>query len=165
MTFNPKVMGKVMLSAITRELLFEDERNERLSMPYADLWMPLPSLLYTTSLELDLGSLLGLTSQDTQQAMSDHVESVLNEVGRICKDKWNWNTSDRTITSQVYSSELASGGHGDTQDDHLIDMPSDHRKFLTLNFASKDDAMLVRISVLDLRSISDADSGTLPSAS
>ena len=39
MTFNPKVMGKVMMSSITRELLFEDERNERLSMPYADLWM------------------------------------------------------------------------------------------------------------------------------
>jgi hypothetical protein len=49
--------------------------------------------------------------------------------------------------------------------DKLVSAVTDQRKFIMFNFASRDDAMLVRMTIVDLRSVRHDDSGGLPSDS
>ena len=161
MKYNPKVIGAVHITALSRELLFEDERAERLAMPYAARWKRLEDLPFPTTLELDVGSVLGVMGHLQEDPTSDRVRLALGDVGRICKGAWYWHTGDRTITTPVYTSQLTGGSESKDGADKLIDSPSDIRKYLTLNFASRDDAMLVRMSIADLRSVKNVDGGDM----
>lgn len=155
-------MGAVQTTALSRDLLFEDERVERLAMPYADHWSRLGDLSFPTTLELDVGSVLNVMGHLQQDPTSIRVRSALEDVGRICKGAWHWHTSDRTITESVHVSKLLGNGELDDCTDPLVDALSDLRKYLTLNFASRDDAMLVRMSIADLRSVKNVDGGDVP---
>lgn len=153
-------IGEVQSAAIAHDLLFEDQRRERLSMPFADRWsypdkMPIAGLRY----ELDLGSVLGFT-ESQQLALADKCREVLNEVGRICQGEWHWHTSERTINDLVKASQFSNKmSTGDPNE--LFSVPVDQRKFLYINFASRDDAMLVRMT-LDLEKVQDVNSRGLP---
>jgi hypothetical protein len=154
------IMGRVVMTALSREILFEDERAERLTMPYADRWVQLkqPNQDWTR-LELDMGSVMGF-NRHWEADMADRIRSTLNDVGNICKDDWVWHSDERTIKDQIKTSQVI-GSEGVPNADSLIDVPVDQRKFLIFNFASRDDAMLVRMTIEDLKVVRNDNSGDL----
>ena len=145
---------------MSRELLFEDEKKERDSLPYAHLHK-FPEELTEDHLrfQVSLGSVFGLAIDD--KAMHERCSDILEEVGRICREPWSWYSADETITSMVPMSSLGSGTN--IRDNHnLVEAATDLHKILYINFASRDDAMLVRMTIEDMRSVKCADSGALP---
>lgn len=153
-------MGKVMSQQMARSMLFEDEKRERESLPYSDHHkFPEERTGEALEFQIDMGSVMGLMIDDA--AMHDRFSHILNEVGRICRDSWSWYSSDETIMSMVPLSSLGTGSRF-KDDDTLMEAPTDLRRMLYINFASRDDAMLVRMTVEDMRSVKNADSGVLP---
>ena len=129
-------------------------------MPFADRCTPSNKFNpQWVTLEMDVGSVLGF-AQTWEQDIRDCISVTLEEVGRICKDEWSWWTEERTIHELVKMSQMTSRTIA-PEDDKLVTAPTDQRRFLTFNFASRDDAMLVRMTIVDLRSVRSADSGGL----
>ena len=157
-------MGVVQSTATARDLLFEDEAAEQKKLPcikrrarledFKDDWV---------TLELDLGSVLGFT-QHWQDSMAERIAAAIKEVNRICRNDWLWHISERNIYDQVMFSQLTSKTVA-PETDKLVTAVTDQRKFIMFNFASRDDAMLVRMTIVDLRSVRHDDSGGLPSDS
>jgi hypothetical protein len=109
--------------------------------------MPLTGLRY----EIDLGSNLIFSSDEEGLEMSQRMVDLLDDVERMCEAEWHWSTLDTVVLDDVTT------GSG-----CVLRTAVDQRKFLTINFASKADAMLVRMTILDLRSVRNADCGGLP---
>lgn len=128
-------------------------------MPYADRWRTLTSMTVTGLLyRADLGSVFAF-GEAKQLELADKCRTILEEVNRISRGVWEWYSAEETIYRQCYASELVGGGQRKPGDNQLVKGPVDQHKFLYINFASKDDAMLVRISVMDLEKVRNADSG------
>ena len=154
-------MGVVQSRAMAGSLLFEDESAQRRDLPYPDRCVPEEKFNPEwVTLELDVGSVLGFADL-WEKTIVERMTVALTDVGRICKDQWQWWTAERTINEQVKFSQLTSRKIL-PEDDKLVMAPTDHRRFLTFNFASRDDAMLVRMTIVDLRSVKNADGGGMP---
>lgn len=150
-----------MSAAMAHDLLFEDIGKEEANMPAAGRWyapkdFPKEGLTY----ELDLGSVLTVLAGSENVRTSLGNEALI-EVARICKHDWCWTIAEKTINTEVPMSQLTSKKIP-PEEDKLVLAPTDQRKFLYINFDSKDDAMLVRMTILDLRSIRDEDGRGLP---
>lgn len=161
MTINTGNIGKVRTTAIARDILFEEGREGRLKLPHADRWIQI-SLFNKdwTLLELDVGSVMGFDMM-WEAGMTDHISATLNDIGSICKGDWVWYSDERTIHEKMMAGHLAND-QTIPNADTLVSVPVDHRKFLIFNFASRDDAMLARMTIIGLRSVKNVDSGGLP---
>lgn len=149
MTHHP---GKVVMQGMSRDLLLDLDREEAKTMPNAGKWVALPKLTRNQmTYEIDMGSLM-LASSVGEADMDASITALLEDIGRICRGDWTWSMGDRTVYSEVWFSQAVSKKVS-PEEDRLVTMPSDLRKILYINFASKDDAMLSRMTVLDLRSL------------
>ena len=160
---NPSLsnIGIVISTAMSRDLLFEDDMAERLKMPFQDRWVaPTKFNPQWVTLEFDAGSVLGFTEL-WQADMATRIREVLEEVGRICKGEWLWLVDERPFYDAMKMSQLTTRKIA-PEDDKMVMAPSDQRKIVKFNFASRDDAMLVRMTIVDMRSVKNADSGGMP---
>ena len=153
--------GKVMASILAHDIVNAEKCPKDSSKAHRDRWISYDALDHTLPLfSKDLGSVLGFGIE------IDHLvgtmDAILDEVARIAKHEWHWSIEDNTVYADMPASAIAGSGLAKIDDDSIINVPVDHRKSLFLNFASRDDAMLVRMTIEDLRSVKDADGGDLP---
>lgn len=152
-----RAAGVVFSTSMARGILFEDEAKERNQSPHVSRWVRADQMLPRgLRFELDLGSVLNVN--DFMTAKSDE---VLDLVANTCKGDWWWSTEERPIIEDVLWSQ-ATSKTVKPEDDYVLPMPVDQRRFLILYFDSRDDAMLVRLTVPDLKALRDENSGELP---
>jgi hypothetical protein len=138
--------------------------DDRLRMPYPERWAHMDKIHGpdTLTYRLVLGSVMGF-SASLQGELADRCRATLNDVGRISKDVWTWHTCEETVygkpltTSSQPQAVLRVG-----EDGEIGQVPVDQVKYLYINFASRDDAMLVRMTIADLRSVKDVNGGGVP---
>lgn len=99
---------------------------------------------------VDLGSVLTMDLDDTITKARHNLENI----SRIARSHWHWAFAERPIYEPAANgkSTLPNGQNANTLD---------YRRELWINFASGDDAMLSRITLMDLKGARHADSGGL----
>jgi hypothetical protein len=94
----------------------------------------------------DTGTVMqfGTSNYDAQMVI---ILNTLEQLDRLCKADWHWYVKLENIfePNDVWRKIV------------------DRRRYLWINFASADDAMLCRLSILELRKIADANCGRLSS--
>ena len=95
---------------------------------------------YPYQYQIDLGSIIQflIPAPDFEYITND----LLAKIDSICRWNWQWSNGDQAVN----------------EDGQILDM----RRVLYFNFASPDDAMLVRMSISDLQKVKYADGGGLP---
>jgi hypothetical protein len=142
-------------SALT-SVLFEDDRAEPWSLPHLDRQRNSIDFDQTSvTFELDNGSLM---TGGSYSELRNKAKAILYQVGKICRSEWYWDSYGRTITTPT---EIVHDSLNDPEDKitKIVEMPTDHRQYILLNFASRDDAMLVRMTIQDLKVVRNDNSG------
>jgi hypothetical protein len=94
----------------------------------------------------DTGSVLRFGTSEYDEQI-DAIVQCLAQLDELCRADWHWYVKLENIFVP-------------NDPWHKI---TDRRRYLWINFASADDAMLCRLSILELRKIADANCGGLPS--
>lgn len=151
-------MSQIMANDLTYEITSRHikEFDEYGRHVHADAF-PTEGLNY----ELDLGSLLTFNITADDAPVMVRAREVLERIAAIAQHDWCWACRDVTVYDEVNLSQIRSGIA--PEKDHKISAPVDHRKVIAFNFASRDDAMLVRMTIADLRSAKYDDGGGLSS--
>lgn len=141
-----------------------EDNDHRLGMPYTERWshldrMPSTGLLF----RLNLGSVLGF-GELLQTELADRCREALETTGRIAKDSWHWYTGEETVFGDVSPVSRPGSIMKISDTGKLGWAPIDQVKWLYINFASRGDAMLVRMTIMDLRSVKNDHSGGVPKA-
>lgn len=137
-------------------VLFEDDRAERWSLPHLDRQRdPIEFDHSGVTFELDNGSLM---TGGSYSELRNKAKAILDQVGKICRSEWYWESNSRNITIPT---EIVHDSLNDPEDKitKIVEMPTDHRQYILLNFASRDDAMLVRMTIQDLKVVRNDNSG------
>ncbi len=125
----------------------DDTAHESRFVDDFEAWPPDLSFYVEIGSIFDIGGRVG--------SFPDLDDAILDQVAKICKHDWQWSWDE-------YSTFAPDTNGRSTMPDGTRVSVDDVRRRLWIHFDSKDDAMLSRITVVDLRNARHADSGRMP---
>jgi hypothetical protein len=100
---------------------------------------------------LDLGSSFGLNNSSTD----NRAVETLQRIEELCQGEWWWNTQGHTLYGDRMTTFFSLGAGPDLPQPSLRRVVIDIRVLLVVAFQEPTDALLARISIMDLNAMND----------